>query len=187
MFDVDAFLTECVACLDETDPRRAIRELLTRTMSRPEELADRFRPETAGITKLYQSPRLTVLNVVWAPKMRLYAHDHRMWASIAIYAGREDNEFFRRPAGGAAGLVESGRKRLDVGDVTLLGDDTIHAVTNPKDVATAAIHVYGGDFFNQPRSQWRPPQRVEEPYDMVAVSDVFKRANDEWKAASSPA
>ena len=41
---------------------------------------------------------LTVLHVVWAPRMTIYPHDHRMWAAIGIYAGQEDNSFFRRSA-----------------------------------------------------------------------------------------
>ena len=43
---------------------------------------------------------------------------------------------------------------------------SIHAVTNPERRLTGAIHVYGGDFVNQPRSQWGPGPREERPYDM---------------------
>ena len=50
----------------------------------------------AGSTCCIGQRRLTVLNVVWAPGMVLPPHDHRMWAAIGIYAGQEDNEFFRR-------------------------------------------------------------------------------------------
>jgi predicted metal-dependent enzyme (double-stranded beta helix superfamily) len=184
MFDLDDFTAACVACLDEDEPRRAIRELLARTVAEPEAVADRLRPETAGITPLYHSPELTVLDVVWAPKMHIFAHDHRMWAAISIYAGREDNAFFRRPPDRGAGLVASGGKQLDTGDVTLLGADTIHVVTNPTDRATGAIHVYGGDFFNQPRSQWLPPANVEEPWDTNLVHELFARENAEWKSAA---
>ena len=46
--------------------------------------------------------------------MRLYPHDHRMWAAIGIYQGREDNAFYRRPGPEARTLLESGGKTLDV-------------------------------------------------------------------------
>ncbi|HEX2704283.1 MAG TPA: hypothetical protein VHM65_00865, partial [Candidatus Lustribacter sp.] len=127
---------------------------------------------------------LTILQIVWAPGMRLFPHDHDMWACIGIYAGSEDNEFFRRSPGGRGGLRPTGGKRLEPGTATLLGDDVIHAVANPSTVAaTAAIHVYGGDFMARPRSQWLEPALLEEPYDMAAVTARFDEANERWARA----
>jgi len=185
MFDVDAFVDRCKACLDETEPRRAIREELDRALDRSAEIADRLPPEEAGLDLLYRSAELTVLKVVWAPRMRLYAHDHRMWAAIGIYAGREDNEFFRRQPDGEGGLIESGGKRLDERDLVLLGDDVIHAVANPARTHTGAIHIYGGDFVAQARSQWVPPGLQEEPYDMTLVRQEFDRAERAWRDTST--
>ena len=34
-------------------------------------------------------------------------HDHRMWAVIGVYPGREDNISWRRVAGEAGGLIEA--------------------------------------------------------------------------------
>ncbi len=65
--------------------------------------------EHAEIVRLHVSPELTVLKVVWAPGMTLKPHDHRMWASIGIYSGGEDNTFYRRTG---TGLTESGGKEL---------------------------------------------------------------------------
>ena len=124
---------------------------------------------------MHHTPELTVINVAWAPGMRIIPHDHRMWAAIGIYAGVEDNQFFRRQDQG--GLVESGGKRLETGDVAVLGARTIHAVNNPGDRLTGAIHVYGGDFVNQPRSQWGPGDAVERDYDMAEIEREFAHAN----------
>jgi predicted metal-dependent enzyme (double-stranded beta helix superfamily) len=187
MFDLDAFTAECVACLDEPEPRSAIREVLTRTMSRPEEVADRMRPEAAGITLLHNTDELTIIDVVWAPGMQLFPHEHRMWAAIAIYTGIEDNAFFRRAEGEPSTLVDSGGKRIATSDVTLLGRDTIHSVSNPGATPTGAIHVYGGDFVRKPRSQWPPPEYTEQPYDMAVVQEQFARANAEWDATRAAA
>jgi predicted metal-dependent enzyme (double-stranded beta helix superfamily) len=180
VFDVDDLIASCRACLDEPEPRRAVREVLERVTSDGEAVADALRPERAGITMLHNTPELTVINVVWAPGMRLHAHDHQMWAVISVYSGREDNEFFRRPVEAADGLVPSNGRSLDAGDVIVLGDDTIHAVSNPKQVPTGGIHVYGGDFVRQPRSMWRPPDLAEEPYDPQVVDRVFTDANTTW-------
>ena len=126
-------------------------------------MGDALRPQQGGFTLLLHEPDLTVLHVVWAPGMRIYPHDHRMWATIGIYAGREDNAFYRRATDDRSTLVESGGKQLGVGDVVTLGDDTIHSVANTSGVLTAAIHVYGGDFVNEPRSQWGPGPERERP------------------------
>jgi predicted metal-dependent enzyme (double-stranded beta helix superfamily) len=107
--------------------------------------------------------------------MRLFPHDHRMWAAIGIYGGTEDNEFFRR---GSGGLESSGGKSIEQGEVLLLGDDAIHAVANPLSSFTGAIHVYGGDFFAEPRSEWDPDTGEERPFDVDHVREVFADANE---------
>ena len=83
----------------------------------------------AELVPLHASDDLTVLNVVWAPGMRFRPHNHLMWAAIGLYGGQEDNTFYRRTG---QGIVQSGGRQLRTGDVALLGDDTIHAVTNPR-------------------------------------------------------
>jgi predicted metal-dependent enzyme (double-stranded beta helix superfamily) len=180
MFDIDAFIDACLAARADPEPRGAIKAVLQDTMSRPEEVADAFRPTEGGLTLLHNTAELTVLHVVWAPHMQLYPHDHRMWAAIGIYAGQEDNAFYRRVADERRTLTESGGKELTTGDVLVLGDDTVHSVYNPRDSLTGAIHVYGGDFVKQPRSQWGPGPREERPYDMDVTLRQFSEANEAW-------
>jgi predicted metal-dependent enzyme (double-stranded beta helix superfamily) len=181
MFDVDELLGDLERVRLESEPRRAAREVMARAVSRSDEIADALTPTMGGLNLLYHAPDLTVLNIVWAPGMRLMPHDHRMWAVIGIYTGAEDNEFFRRDP--QHSLVTSNGRRLEVGDVAALGTETIHAVTNPLDKLTAAIHVYGGDFVNEPRSQWGPGDLVERPFDMNDVTRQFAEANDAAVAA----
>jgi predicted metal-dependent enzyme (double-stranded beta helix superfamily) len=185
MFDLDQFIAECRGAVAEDEPRRATREVLERALDRPGEVADALLPAEGGITLLHQAPDLTVINVVWAPGMRIFPHDHQMWAAIGIYTGREDNEFFRRAAPGAPALVESGGKVITEGDVLVLGGDAIHAVTNPLGRLTGAIHVYGGDFVNEPRSQWEAGPAEERPYDMELARQQFADANAAWRAAGN--
>ena len=181
MFDIDNFVNDLSAAGTESRPQFAVKEVLLRAVAAPTDVADALRPTEGGISVLHHSDVVTVLNVVWAPGMRVYPHDHRMWAAIGIYAGREDNAFYRRTAPAARTLAASGGKQLDVGDVALLGVDTIHAVTNPLDRLTGAIHVYGGDFINQPRSQWGPGEELEQPYDLDHVRQMFAAANQAWR------
>jgi predicted metal-dependent enzyme (double-stranded beta helix superfamily) len=179
MFDIDNFVGECRDALSESESRRAIREILARTMANHSTVANSLDHQRGGLKILYRSPQLTVLNVVWAPGMTLRPHDHRMWAAIGIYAGQEDNAFYRRHT---TGLVSSGGKELREGDVVMLGDETIHAVTNPKREHTGAIHVYGGDFVATPRNQWDPATFEEQPYDLDGVLRQFEAANAKEEA-----
>src|SRR5271165_3396808 len=163
MAAIDELVAACIEAIGESDPRMAVREVLLRVVT------DRTLPEsraepTAGLHILYRSEDLTVLNVIWPPLMTLFPHDHRMWAVIGIYSGREDNAFFRRDGDS---VIPSGGKELADGAVLLLGDDVIHSVHNPaRSSYTGAIHVYGGDFVGTPRSQWDPTTLTEQPYDL---------------------
>jgi predicted metal-dependent enzyme (double-stranded beta helix superfamily) len=185
VFDLDDFLDRCRAARDEPEPRRAIREVLDRALERPGDVGDALSPTEAGFSLLHHGDDLTVLHVVWAPGMHIFPHDHRMWAAIGIYAGQEDNTFYRRAGDARRTLVESGGTQLAVGDTVLLGDDTIHRVDNPAAVLTGAIHVYGGDFVNQPRSQWGPDGPEERPYDIAEARAQFARANTAWQGEAA--
>ena len=132
-------------------------------------------PRRAGIDIILRSQELTIINVLWGPGMTMHPHNHNMWAVIGVYGGREDNVFFRRDDG--AGLIQHGTKVLEVNDSIALGESIIHQVTNPLGTITAAIHVYPGDFFDTPRSEWYPPDYQERPYDVEHTLRVFEESN----------
>jgi predicted metal-dependent enzyme (double-stranded beta helix superfamily) len=174
MFDVDAFVADCVQAAHDTQPRLAVRDVLQRATDDPVAMARALPPERAGITRLHVAPELTVLQVVWAPGMSFGPHDHRMWAAIGIYTGGEDNTFYRR---NDETLATAGQRQLRPGDVAVLGDDAIHSVANPTSEFTGSIHVYGGDFFAMERSEWRGDPYREQPYDVDYVVNYFEEAN----------
>lgn len=177
--DLDELIDQCVRARAEGDGRLAVRDVLQRAVSSPS--ATSFGDPSVGLKILHRSPELTVINVVWPPGISLFPHDHRMWAAIAIYGGQEDNAFYRRDNGR---IVGSGGKQLHEGDVLLLGDDAIHSVDNPSArTYTGAIHVYGGDFVDQPRSQWDRETLEEQPYDMATVTAEFERAEQAFLAS----
>src|SRR6185436_16067628 len=105
----------------------------------------------AGLTVFHRSSNLTIFAAAWTPQMNLMPHNHQMWALIGIYTGREDNILWQRSE---ARLTACGAKALFEGDVAALPATAIHSVTNPLERFTGGIHVYGGDFFATPRSQW---------------------------------
>jgi predicted metal-dependent enzyme (double-stranded beta helix superfamily) len=178
-FDLPRFIADCQAAQREGTPERAIREVVARAVSNPAAVLDALgEPKRAEIQRLHHTPELTVLNVIWAPRMTLMPHDHRMWAVIGIYSGREDNIFWRRLGDDAQGRIEAaGARALSNGEVVSLGRDIIHSVTNPIPRLTAALHIYGGDFFEQPRSQWDPETLLEQPFDVDNTQRLFEEAN----------
>jgi predicted metal-dependent enzyme (double-stranded beta helix superfamily) len=175
MFEKARFIEDCRAALRETDTHAAIRDLVARAVGEPARVMRELgTPRRSGVETLYRAADLTILNVCWGPQMVFHPHDHRMWAVIGIYEGCERNFFFRR---NQDGLTRHGSKELDAKDTIPLGAAIIHAVTNPLDRITGAIHVYGGDFFATPRSEWDPETFKEHPYDVEHTMRKFEEAN----------
>ena len=155
MFDLDQFVADCRSALAVDKSHKSVREVVRRAVADPSAVLKAIGEPTRGVLEaLYRSDDLTILNIVWAPYMTLMPHNHNMWAVIGIYTGREDNIFWRRVPGGNGRLEAAGAKALSQRDAEPLGRDIIHSVTNPIPRLTAAIHVYGGDFFAAERSEW---------------------------------
>lgn len=180
MLNLDNFISDCQSALTRPSPHLAIKEILERAIANPSEVeAALGTPQEGKVTPLHHDRDLTILNIVWTPGMAAFPHDHRMWALIGLYGGREDNTFYRRSP---AGLQVAGGKQLETGDTELFGEAMIHAVVNPLRVFTGAIHVYGGDFFRTPRSDWDPDTLQERPYDVERARKLFADANERWRA-----
>ena len=171
MFDVDEFIDECLTAVREPEPRAAVHETLERAMARREEIRLALPVTDDVLTTLHRSPELTVLQVVWSPGLSVQPHEHQMFAGIGIYAGQEDNTFYRRTG---ARVERAGGRSLRTGDVAVLGPDAVHSVVNPLSAPTAAIHVYGGDLFAPVRKSWDPEtlDEIEGAFDPgAAVGD----------------
>ena len=176
MFQKESFIEECLEALKDKDTHAAVRELVARGVSDPAQVVGALgKPRRSGVETIYRSDDLTILNLCWGPRMNFKPHNHRMWAVIGIYGGREQNIFYQRAE---HGLDKMGTKELRAKDTVPLGAEVIHAVTNPLDQVTAAIHVYGGDFFATARSEWDPETFEERPYDMEDTLRAFEEANE---------
>ncbi|WP_197918830.1 cysteine dioxygenase family protein [Thiosulfatihalobacter marinus] len=177
MFDIDRFVSDCRDAVDHDPTHKAAAEIVRRAMANPSAvMAALGEPTEPGITPLYQSPDLTILNLAWRPSFTIPPHNHEMWEVIGIYGGREDNIFWRRIKDHPDGLIEAaGARALSTGDVCPMGPDIIHSVTNPIPRLTAAIHVYGGDFFEAERSEWEPDGLTEHQLDMSSVRARFSK------------
>jgi predicted metal-dependent enzyme (double-stranded beta helix superfamily) len=183
MFDVDQFVADCRTAFTEDTTHKAVREVLARAVSDPAAvLRGLGEPKRAGIKELFHSDALTIINVVWAPGMMVMPHNHRMWAVIGIYTGREDNVFWRRVKETPNKIEAAGAKALCATDAEPLGTNIIHSVINPIDKLTGAIHIYGGDFFAAERSEWDSLTLEEHASDGERTRLVFEEANARYEA-----
>jgi predicted metal-dependent enzyme (double-stranded beta helix superfamily) len=182
-FDLDRFVEEVRSARRDSDAQRAVEAVMRRALSEPGQvLAALGEPTEAGAKDIYRSPDLTILNVVWSPYLTIMPHEHRMWATIGVYTGREDNILWRRHDE----TVEADRA-VSIGEreVLSLPTDAVHSVTNPLRRMTCAIHIYGGDFYSAQRSEWDPETLRERPMDFQAVLDLFEEANERFRATQN--
>ena len=187
MFSVDQFVADCLDALhrERSHGGAAVKEVLEGAVSNPNaiEAAIGSPQDLPVFSSWFNSEELTVLHVVWPPAVDLMAHDHKMWAAIGLYGGREDNRFFRRlPEGG---LEARNLRTLSGGDAILLGDDTVHAVANPSRQWTGAIHVYGGDYFRSGRRMWPDPNCPPIEFDAAELMSVLDDAAQRARRGAS--
>lgn len=178
VFDLDQFVSDCRAAIKGERAQAHIREIVARAVSDPASVIKTVgEPQRGEMQPLYRGQELTVLNVIWAPWMTLLPHNHRMWAIIGIYTGREDNIFWKPADANGKNIVAAGAKALSARDAEPLGDNIIHSVTNPIPRLTGAIHVYGGDFFAVQRSEWDAETLTEQASDGRKMAQRFEEAN----------
>jgi predicted metal-dependent enzyme (double-stranded beta helix superfamily) len=180
-FDKDNLVSECLEAVRSADrPQTVVKDIISRTVSMPSAIEAEVRPlsESPMMTVWHRSDELTVLHIVWPPDVDLFAHDHNMWAVIGIYGGREDNRFYRRLDNGR--IEPHTGKTLLQKDVVSLGADVVHSVANPTRDWTAALHVYGGEFFTTPRTMWS-----KDTYEPMNLDVEFIKRNLEAAAAAA--
>jgi len=128
-------------------------------------------PNRSTYEALYRGDDVLVLHGVVPPTPApVDPHDHRMWAVIGVYHGREDNQLFARAD---SGLEPVERFSVTPGQVRALDASTIHSVQAADGLYLGAVHVYGGDLFATPRSTWR--NGIEQPNDESALPAFFRR------------
>ncbi|QOZ56405.1 hypothetical protein [Bradyrhizobium sp. CCBAU 53338] len=184
MFDPEQFVADCRAAVAADPTHKAVREILARAVSEPAAvlngLGEPKRPESRT---LFHSVSLTILNVIWAPGMMVMPHDHRMWAVIGVYSGREDNIFWRRIPSTPNKVEAAGAKALSEKEAIAFGFDIIHSVINPIGRLTGAIHIYGGDFLTVERSEWDAMTLDEHRLDREQRRRLFEQANERYEAS----
>jgi len=166
MFNIANFVKAC-----QGQPPSTIKELLEAALRDPESVTAALAAIGAGKNAgegsmgdmvIHRAPDLTILKAAVPAKFKSPPHNHLMWAVIGVYDGQENNYFYRRSNGS---LEAAGGKQLCPPDVLVLGEDAVHAIENPLEGTSFAIHVYGGDLLSAPRRMWNPFTLQEEPFE----------------------
>lgn len=175
-FSIDQFVADCVGAMGDGHDGLAVRDVVERAVSDPAMMESALGDpaDQPLFSTWHRSSELTVLNIIWPPEVDLWPHDHLIWAVIGLYGGREHNSFFRELPDG--GLERRRTATLEPRDTVVLGDDTIHAVSNPTRQWTGAIHVYGGDFFRDDRRSWAHDGTGVRPFDPDEVRELLSGA-----------
>lgn len=108
----------------------------------------------------HRSPELTVMVLDTLPGVVQPPHDHNMIAIIGVFEGCEQQRFWARTADG---ITATTGRLLEAGEVMVLGEQAIHAISAPDHAPARAIHVYLGDINNVERSILDPDTLDEHP------------------------
>jgi len=89
-------------------------------------------------------------------------HNHEMVAMIGVFEGCEEHRLWARTDDG----IESVAGRLlEAGEVMVLGEQAIHAISSPEHQDARAIHVYLGNISDVDRSVFDPEKIEEHPFE----------------------
>ncbi len=168
---LDSFVAACVPLASDRD-HNAVSALLEDLIADHTSFAasvpqfPELEPSSRGWTLggehiCHQSDELTVIVLDTLPGVLQPPHDHSMHAIIGVFEGREDQRFFSRADDG---LRPAAGRSLEAGDVIVLGERAVHAISSPEGQAARAIHVYFGDIYDVERSLFHPETLEEHPY-----------------------
>lgn len=104
-------------------------------------------------TVLYSAPNLLIASIQFPPFAATPAHTHGVWSVIGLISGSERNSFYTHTE---TGLKQTHTRALQARDCITLDANVIHSVKNPHPLPSMALHVYGGNILEAPRSMWDP-------------------------------
>ena len=162
-FDVDNFVADVLAALDDPSPGPATQAVVQRTLTERTAILDTIGPKFDLRTNvLHLSADATITLSVFPAGVPTGPHNHGMWAVTGTCAGHEGTTIYRRRSDRIERLIE---RRLDPGDSLLLDRDAIHDVVAGGATHLYSIHVYPVSLASTPHSRWVGNPTAEQPFD----------------------
>jgi predicted metal-dependent enzyme (double-stranded beta helix superfamily) len=183
MIDQSAFVAACRAALRSDPLLPALGAVVQAAVRDPAQLQELIPAQPVLRVSVWtDEPGLCVAVLISPPGFTFPPHEHLMPSVVGVFSGVEENIYYRRSG---RGLVEIGRRRVDAGQAVAHDEDVIHSISNGSHDALGAIHVYAGDFFRKPRSEWSTDLSGEHPYDLARVRRLIDGGSGQGLPASS--
>ncbi len=170
-----AFVDTCRHAVQGDDARATIHAAMTELFADPAAWAAGIPAFTAddiatgprgfrlgGETLLHQAADLSVMVLGTLPGVIQPPHDHEMVAMIGVFEGCEEQRFWARTDDGIEPVAG---RLLEAGEVMVLGERAIHAISAPEHQDARAIHVYLGNISEVDRSVFDPETLEEHPFE----------------------
>jgi len=169
------FVDTCKQAVQGDDPRATIHTAMQELFADPAALAAVIPAFTAddiatslrgfrlgGEALLHQADDLSVMVLGTLPGVIQPPHDHEMVAMIGVFEGCEEQRFWARTDNGIEAVAG---RLLEAGEVMVLGERAIHAISAPEHQDARAIHVYLGNISDVDRSVFDPETLEEHPFE----------------------
>ena len=182
--EFDAFVEACIPLAANAD-HAGVQRLLTDLISDHADFAanvpqfGEVKPSPLGWTLggeyvHHTSDELTVMVLDTLPGVLQPPHDHAMHAIIGVFQGCEEQRFFARTN---TGVVPAAGRTLEAGDVVVLGEQAIHAISAPQGQPARAVHVYFGDIYAAERALFDPDSLEPLPYTAERYDELCRPAS----------
>lgn len=172
---LEAFVETCKDAVKGDDARATIHAAMTELFADPAALAagipaftdDQVETSPRGFrlggeALFHQAADLSVMVLGTRSGVIQPPHDHEMVAMIGVFEGCEEQRFWARTDDG---IEPAAGRMLEAGEVMVLGERAIHAISSPPHQDARAIHVYLGNIYDVERSLFDPETLEEHPFE----------------------
>ena len=161
-FSLDTFISDLRQAAGNTNAAGNIKTLLEDVISDPAAIAATLPAFAEEEALLFEDDAISIWHCLYHPGHKIPPHDHQMPAMIAVYRGREQNDFYE--ADPAGGVRKSSEVVLNAGDTLSIGPSAIHTVECIGDGACQGFHVYLGNLTEVDRSLFDVVARERLPF-----------------------
>jgi predicted metal-dependent enzyme (double-stranded beta helix superfamily) len=168
-FQLDDFVRAARVAASDRHAGARVRAVMEAAFVHPRAIAAAMSDFSGEGEVLFEDETVSIWYCGFDPHTHIPPHDHQSTATIGVYAGMENNHFYRAKG---EGLEYKSTRRLEPGDVISCGPQTIHSVETANDAASFGIHVYLAPLSKIERSLFDWETGVAKPFTEVAYEQM---------------